>query len=134
MIEDWHRLGEDKFKLIEFELLPDGCSIAAKREAETRWMHHFKEKGLLYNENMCSFDSTPESRALSRIARAAMAPYHHTEETKERIRRGNSKPKNHGARVSAVHKANGHQPTRECIEKSVAVRKAKAQACRELKI
>lgn len=103
MVSDCEKYGTHAFNISILELLGDVVSVEAKREAELRWMSHYKERGLLYNEQMISFG--PGAGYLERA---------HTPEANEKRRLAQlGKPKGHGAKISATKKALGQRPSLE---------------------
>lgn len=113
MIEDWHRYGDAVFEIRVLEGL-EQPTIAEKRAAETKWMHFYKAKGLLYNENLASFAPKPEVIAKGQPVAVATAGRKWTPEANEKRRLAQlGKPKGHGAKVSATKKALGQRPSPE---------------------
>lgn len=117
MIQHYGEHGRQSFVAKILEQLPDDADVQTKRDREIFWMQHFRRQNRLYNEYEASFgQGTPEGRK-------------HTPEANLKRRLAQlGKPKGHGAKISAAHKATGHKPSRDAHLKSRESRLRNLQA------
>jgi len=104
---DWSAFGEGRFHLNpSLELLLWDETVEAKREMELRWMQHFEQLGLLYNERKISFQPPEGAQAKAAAARVANG-YKPSPESNLKCRLAQlGKPKGHGAKISAPKREN----------------------------
>jgi group I intron endonuclease len=101
---DWTAYGEQSFTMEVLEEIGD--PLAERRTSEKRWMEHFKELGLLYNRNLCSFEVSPEAMAKGIEASRHVSGNRWTAEANEKRRLAQlGKPKGQGAKISATKRA-----------------------------
>lgn len=106
MTDDFVKYGGQSFRIFTLEELCADADVPSKREAELRWMHHYKAIGLLYNNQLISFQPGAGYKLRS-----------HTPEANEKRRLAQlGKPKGHGAKISASKKALGQRPTLEAAK------------------
>lgn len=110
---DWTSFGPSAFAMIVLETLPPDASVALKREAELRWMHHYENEGRLYNRNKSSFSGTPEAiKAWNAAGRNTIGDRWSSEANLKRSLTQLGKPKGHGAKISATKRAKRQQEMR----------------------
>ena len=102
--DDWNEQGEEGFKIIELERLPNDATVVVKRVRELYWMQVYQSK--LYNAHQVSFAPTKEA-ILKGVANAQLHPGNRWSEEANRKRSESQKgiPKNHGAKISATKRA-----------------------------
>lgn len=108
MQADWQKYGSEQFSGVELQTLDADLSI--RRGAELRWMRHYAELGLLYNEHLVSMRPTDEAIRKG-VAAAHLTPGNRwTAEAnlKRRIAQL-GKPKGHGAKIGAAKRARREQ-------------------------
>lgn len=66
MMSDWRKYGERCFSLRTLERFDGG--LEQRREAELKWLRHFKAKGLLYNKAVQAFAPQEWARKLGHEA------------------------------------------------------------------
>lgn len=105
LLADWRLHGEQAFKMVALQELPDDCSIEAKRSAELDWMRFYKGLRRLYNRNLVSYGPTAET----------LKRGHSTEARRKAglAQRGKPKAAGQGAKISATKKALGQKPSLE---------------------
>ena len=113
MQSDWQQFGESNFAAVELEIFLYDESLPTRREAELKWMDHFKSKGLLYNEHLISMRPSEEARQRG-VANAHNEPGNRwTPEANEKRRQAQlGIPKGHGAKISATKRARRQQVMR----------------------
>ena len=106
MQSDWREFGHEQFVAVELEIFLYDESLPTRREAELRWMEHFKSKGLLYNEHLISMRPTEEARQRG-VANAHNEPGNRwtPEVNLKRSLAQKGIPKGHGAKISATKRA-----------------------------
>lgn len=109
----WDKYGSTAFQIDNLQELPDGSTVAERRNAELKWMTWFVEEGELYNEHRISMRPTDE--AIRRgVANAHREPGNRwTPEANEKRRQAQlGIPKGHGAKISATKRAKREQVMR----------------------
>lgn len=107
LLSDWNAHGQSQFRARVLESLPDDAGVAAKRDAELRWMRRFKDDGLLYNEHIISFQPPEEGRRLGvERSRLSVGRRWTPEANLKRSLAQKGRPKGHGAKISATKRAN----------------------------
>lgn len=105
MVNDYDDHGKSSYTLIVLEQLQENADIIVKREAELRWMKHYRNLGLLYNTQAISFQPGIGASEKS-----------HTPEANEKRRNaqlGKHKREGQGAKISATKKSLGQRPSIE---------------------
>jgi len=103
---DWDRYGGNAFYIKTLETLPIDTPVSAKREAELRWMAHYRADGRLYNAHGNSFAPTPEAIVKGvEAARTVVGNRWSPEANLKRRLSQLGKPKGHGAKISATKRA-----------------------------
>lgn len=103
MQNDWNEFGERIFHLKpHLEFIFWSKDVKVKREAELKWIDHYANMDLLYNENRNSFSPPKYAPALAAKSRVKNG-YRPTAESNLKRRLAQlGKPKNHGAKISAT--------------------------------
>lgn len=126
----WNDLGPSGFRLFSLETISPDAGVVHKRERELSWMKAYQSKGLLYNDNITSFQPTPEAIAKG-VALSAKKRGPQSAEANEKRRLaqlGRPKAKGHGAKVSETKKRLGQRPSIEAARQGGIAATAKRYA------